>query len=47
MIADETGKHVRATQEKEPLVGRFFKNRGKPVLPPGDLVKDPGGGVCQ
>jgi len=38
LIADETEEHVKATYERGPVTGGYFKNRKEPVTPPVDLV---------
>ncbi len=38
LIADETEEHVKASYERAPITGVFFKNRKEPVAAPVDLV---------
>lgn len=38
LIADETEEHVKATYERGPVTGSYFKNRKEAVAPPIDLV---------
>ena len=38
LIADETEEHVKASFERAPITGGYFKNRKEPVAAPVDLV---------
>jgi ubiquinone/menaquinone biosynthesis C-methylase UbiE len=38
LVADETEEHVKASFERAPITGGYFKNRKEPVAAPVDLV---------